>query len=73
MPAPTSNRFITSLSRPTAAASTPGPANGIPAVFSNPCTDPSSPYGPCNTGNTTSSFCSAAGADMLGRAGTESG
>ncbi len=43
MPAPTSNRFITSLSMPTAAASTPGPANGMPAVFSIPCTDPSSP------------------------------
>ena len=40
---------------PTADASTPAPTYGTLASSSSPCTVPSSPYGPCSTGNTTSS------------------
>ena len=40
---------------PTADASTPAPTYGTLASSSSPCTVPSSPYGPCSTGKTTSS------------------
>ena len=40
---------------PTADASTPAPTYGTLASSSRPCTVPSSPYGPCSTGKTTSS------------------
>src|SRR5919106_1205590 len=46
--------FITALSIPTADPSTPAPTYGTFASSSSPCTVPSSPYGPCSTGNTTS-------------------
>ena len=61
MPASLSNRFMTSLSMPTAEPSTPAPTNAILASFNSPWTVPSSPKGPCNTGKITSrrpSFCS---------------
>ncbi len=44
----------TSLSMQSAEASTPAPTYGTPASSSSPCTVPSSPNGPCRTGNTTS-------------------
>src|SRR5271168_3149668 len=47
-------RFCTSLSMPTAEASTPEPTYGTPASSSSPCTVPSSPNVPCSTGNITS-------------------
>ncbi len=47
--------FIAALSMPTADASTPAPTYGTLASSSSPCTVPSSPYGPCRTGKTTSS------------------
>ena len=53
-PAAANNTFITALSMPAADASTPGPTYGTFASSSSPCTVPSSPYGPCSTGKTTS-------------------
>src|SRR5580658_8673345 len=53
-PACSNRRFCTSLSMPTADASTPAPTYGNPASSINPCTVPSSPNVPCRTGNTTS-------------------
>ena len=47
--------LATALSMPTAEASTPAPTYGMLASSSSPCTVPSSPYGPCSTGKTTSS------------------
>ena len=46
--------FITALSIPTADPSTPAPTYGTLASSRSPCTVPSSPYGPCRTGKTTS-------------------
>src|SRR6185436_5521859 len=46
--------FIAALSIPTADARTPAPTYGTFASSSNPWTVPSSPYGPCSTGKTTS-------------------
>src|SRR5580658_5414527 len=63
-PACSNRRFCTSLSMPTADASTPAPTYGNPASSINPCTVPSSPNVPCKTGNTTSTptlGCPAAG------------
>src|SRR5580704_893833 len=63
-PACSNSRFCTSLSMPTADASTPAPTYGNPASSINPCTVPSSPNVPCKTGNTTSTptlGCPAAG------------
>src|SRR5271163_1969617 len=63
-PACSNKRFCTSLSMPTAEASTPAPTYGNPASSINPCTVPSSPNVPCKTGNTTSTptlGCPAAG------------
>src|SRR5271156_3231866 len=63
-PACSNSRFCTSLSMPTAEASTPAPTYGNPASSINPCTVPSSPNVPCKTGNTTSTptlGCPAAG------------
>src|SRR5271156_4049688 len=63
-PACSNSRFCTSLSMPTADASTPAPTYGTPASSINPCTVPSSPNVPCRTGNTTSTptlGCPAAG------------
>ena len=41
------------LSMQTAEASTPAPTYGMPSVSRCPCRTPSSPNGPCRTGNTT--------------------
>src|SRR5271156_711192 len=63
-PTCSNKRFCTSLSMPTADASTPAPTYGTPASSINPCTVPSSPNVPCRTGNTTSTptlGCPAAG------------
>jgi len=60
-PASFSRRFITSLSMPTAEPSTEAPTKGTSAIFSSPCTVPSSPKGPCSTGKTTSIGPAAAG------------
>ena len=53
-PCAANTTFITALSMPTADASTPDPTYGTLASSSSPCTVPSSPYGPCSTGKTTS-------------------
>ena len=47
-------RFIITLSIPTAEPTTPAPTYGRSASSSSPCTVPSSPYGPCRSGSTTS-------------------
>ena len=54
IPAARNRTFCTALSMPTAEASTPAPTYGTPATSRNPWIEPSSPYGPCITGNTTS-------------------
>ena len=54
MPAPATSRLQTSLSIVVAAASTPAPTYATPSVSSSPWIVPSSPYGPCSTGKTTS-------------------
>ena len=53
-PVAANTSFIAALSMPTADASTPAPTYGTLASSSRPCTVPSSPYGPCSTGKTTS-------------------
>src|SRR5271167_711713 len=53
-PSATSSFLVNSLSMPAALASTPAPTYGTPASSSSPWIVPSSPYGPCSTGNTTS-------------------
>jgi hypothetical protein len=42
------------LSMDTAEDRTPEPTYGTASVSSSPWTEPSSPHGPCSTGNTTS-------------------
>ncbi len=46
--------FCTALSIPIADPRTPAPTYGTPASSNMPWTAPSSPRGPCRTGNTTS-------------------
>ena len=53
MPAASSTVFAITLSMHTADPSTPDPTNGTSSSSSSPCTVPSSPWGPCSTGNTT--------------------
>ena len=65
-PAPTNICFIAILSIATAEPSTPAPTYGRPASSSTPCTVPSSPYGPCNNGITTSASSVAVVRDALG-------
>ncbi len=63
MPSARSARFIATLFMPTAEARMPHPTYGTFSDSSSPCTTPSSPYGPCSTGKTTSSSaCTAPGA-----------
>src|SRR5207247_1978210 len=57
-PAAVNMRFIAILSMPIAEPSTPAPTYGRPASSSSPCTVPSSPYGPCINGMTTSTASS---------------
>ena len=64
-PASRAKRFATSLSMATAEPMTDDPTYGTSASSSAPWTVPSSPLGPCSTGNMTSTwgtapFCSAA-------------
>src|SRR6202167_73597 len=75
-PACSNSRFCTSLSMPTADASTPAPTYGNPASSIKPCTVPSSPNVPCKTGNTTSTptlGCPAAGPNGTSEAALGSG
>ena len=51
-----SNLFVTSLSIHIAEPNTHEPTNGTFAILNNPCIEPSSPYVPCNTGNTISTI-----------------
>src|SRR5450631_15016 len=53
-PASRIRRLATSLSIAIAEPVTAEPTNGTSANSSAPCTVPSSPFGPCRTGNTTS-------------------
>ena len=59
-PADRSAAFMKPLSIASADASTPDPTYGTPCISSRPCTVPSSPHGPCSTGNTTSTSSAAA-------------
>ncbi len=56
-------RFMYSLSWPTAEASTPEPTYGTPESSRRPWRVPSSPYGPCSMGKTTSTSPSALGTE----------
>ena len=70
MPWSRSTALKTSLSMQSAEASTPAPTYGTPASSSSPCTVPSSPNGPCSTGNTTSTSESVVATSLPGsRAG----
>src|SRR4051812_32563115 len=62
-PAALNARFIITLSMPTADPSTPDPTYGSPANSNKPCTVPSSPYGPCSNGSTTSTASDGPDAD----------
>ena len=53
-PAPASIAFMWPLSMAADEAKTPDPTYGVPAISSRPWRVPSSPQGPCRTGNTTS-------------------
>ena len=57
------------LSMHSAEASTPDPTYGTPASSSRPCTVPSSPWGPCRSGMTTTGNPSPDGA-TVGRGST---
>src|SRR6201991_5260882 len=59
MPSAANTLLVSSLSIPTALAATPLPTYGTPASSSRPWTVPSSPYGPCRQGKTTSTSPSA--------------
>ncbi len=52
---------MTCLSMPAALASTPDPTYRTSASSSRPCSVPSSPNGPCSSGNTTSTSPRACG------------
>ena len=53
-PASRSKRLAVSLSMATADPRMLEPTNGTPASSASPCTEPSSPKGPCSTGKITS-------------------
>ena len=61
-PSASSSFLVNSLSIATALPSTPEPTYGTPAISSRPWIVPSSPYGPCRTGKTTSTPCEQPGA-----------
>ena len=63
-------RFIATLSIPTADARIPQPTYGTPSVSSSPWTTPSSPNGPCSSGNTTSSTASTVSGSPTGETTT---
>ena len=60
-PSAANSFLVNSLSMPAALASTPAPTYGTPASSSRPWMVPSSPYGPCSTGNTTSTAARTSG------------
>ena len=60
MPSAASTRLVVALSIDTALPSTPAPTYATWARSSKPCTVPSSPMGPCNSGNTTVASCEPA-------------
>ena len=53
--------FIAILSMPKDEPRVPDPTKGFPVNLNNPWITPSSPFGPCNTGNHTSTLLLSVG------------